>query len=92
MSQLEDYPATAYDVEQAKLNWHSGPCALTKDSPAEEVDNWFCLLDHLRTTPHEDWEVVQFDHWACEYVLEVFVRPGSAAEEVCELFAAWIRS
>lgn len=81
MSQLEDYPAPAYDVERAQLNWYSGRCALTKASTQQEEDDWFEMCDILRQADPEqrDWEVVQFDHWSCEYVLEVFMRPGSRA-------------
>lgn len=89
MSQLEDYPPPAYDVERAKLNWHAGPCALTKDSTSFEEEDWFRMCDLLRQADPEQvgWEVVQFDHWSCEYVLVVFVAPGSEAEEglVCSL-------
>lgn len=81
MSILKDFPPC--DAFVADLDWHCGPCGVTRDSgPLEEsnFDAACLLLDEVDPGMH-DHEVLTWRHWACGWVSEIFTRPGSTASD-----------
>lgn len=82
MSQLQDFPPC--DPDRAQLDWICGPCGQTRDSePLEEANFESAQLELYEVDPNQDdWEIICWRHWACGWVEEIFVRPGTKAAAV----------
>src|SRR5512139_3521144 len=85
MVKLSDFPPPCAAPEVAKPEWECAPCGVTRDSDALTRANFDALCDRLdNVDPNgDDWEILWFNHFACGWVEQMFVRPGTRLAEIC---------